>query len=247
MDTVSNMYVVQGRIFAPDIVPYRLVVTPFGTDLLKQKFSFREASWNQENWDYVLQDGTLENNGRIIPVTWLGFNDRRIVIQVLGNSAAAHAVYAALEEALAQLSPSFGESKSLLLNEETSCSAHLDFDWTELLNPVFADLVSRRAEELSTNELRKTLKTASIRFTIGTETTDERLSGYSVLLSDQTLTIEPKAAVPLAERIYFTYSPCDSETHLQLVSDIEQSLTKKRNGPEKKTADAARPAGAHRQ
>jgi len=229
MDTISNMYVIQGRTFAPDMVPYRLVITPYGTNLLKQALGFRDASWNQEISDYVFQDGTLDHKGIAIPVTWLGFNDRRIVIQVLGDSDAARAVYSSVRIVLAQLSPAFEGVEPLLLNEETSCSAHLDFAWTELLNPKLAALVSRKVKDLSTKELRKVLKNVSIRFTIGSVTIDEELSEYGVSLTDQLIAVEPKAAVPFAEQLYFTYSPCDSDTHLRLVSDIEKVLIKKRS------------------
>src|SRR5687768_17688935 len=99
MSIVTNMYVTQGRIFAPDIVPYRLIITPLGTSIINQAFGFRDANWNQENLDYVFQDGTFEYEGGTLPITWLGFNDRRIVIQVLGDSDAAHAVYAFLSAA----------------------------------------------------------------------------------------------------------------------------------------------------
>jgi len=227
MPVVTNLYVTQGRIFAPDIVPYRLVITPLGTSLINQAFGFRDANWSQENLDYVFQDGTFEYQGGNLPITWLGFNDRRIVIQVLGDSDAAHAVYSFLCEALTQLTPGFQEARPLLLNEETSCTVRLSFDWRALLNPALVDLVSDKVKEFTTEEARRFIKGLSIRFTIGAVTADERLRDYGVSLFDQTIAVEPKANVPLSERIYFTYSPFDSDTHLKLISDLETNLSRK--------------------
>src|SRR5262249_2971586 len=119
----------------------------------------------------------------------------------------------------------FQEVAPLVFNEETSCVARLDFDWPTLLSPVLVEQVSRRARELSTDKTTRIIKGVSIRFTLGTTITDERLSAYGITLFDQTVAIEPKANVPLSERMYFTYSPCDSATHLQLVSELEASFS----------------------
>ena len=226
MDSVTQMYVTQGRTFAIETPPYRFIITPFGTNLLKQSFGFRDPTWNQESGDYVFQDGTFEHEGAAVPISWLAFNERRIVIQVLGNSAAAHALYQTLNAVLAKMVAGFQEVAPLVFNEETSCVARLDFDWPALLSPVLVEQVSRRARELSTDKTMRIIKGVSIRFTLGTTITDERLSAYGIPLFDQTVVIgNRKRNVPLSERMYFTYSPCDSATHLQLVSELEASFS----------------------
>lgn len=225
------MLVMQVRVFAPDVVPYRLIITPLGTNLLKQSFGFRDASWNQENGDYVFQDGTLEHQGAIVPIIWLGFNDRRIVIQVQGDSGAAHAAYSAVSAILAELVPTFRDPVPLLFNEETSCSARLDFEWTALLNPVLVGQVTRKVKESSPKETEMAVKGVTLRFTLGAARKDELLNDYGITIFDQIVAVEPKANVPLSERVYFTYSPCDSDTHLKLVSELEASLSKKASRP----------------
>lgn len=222
------MLVVQGRVFVPDLIPYRFIITTFGTNLLKETFGFRDPTWNQESGDYVFQDGTFEHEGAIIPVTWLGFNERRIAIQVLGSSAAAHALYISLCETLAKFTPFSQQAVPLVFNEETSCTVQLNFEWPVLLNPVLVDQISRRAEDSSTDETKRFIKGVSIRFTIGAATTAETLGAYDIQLFDQTIAIEPKVGVPLSERIYFTYSPYSSDAHLRLVSELESSFAKRR-------------------
>ena len=106
--------------------------------------------------------------------------------------------------------------------------ARLDFEWITLLNPALVDQVSRRVKEFSTESIRRIVKGVSLRFTLGAMAVDERLNEYGIPLNDQQIVIEPRADVPLSERTYFTYSPCDSDTHLQLVSELEASLLKAR-------------------
>jgi hypothetical protein len=228
MENITNMYVMQSRVFAPDAVPYRLIITPFGTNFLRQELGFREASWNQENLDYVFQDAALEYNEIMVPITWLGFNDRRIVIQVQGNSDAAHAAYSAVSLALAKLASEFQYATPVLFNEETSCTAKLNFEWTALLNPALVDQVSKKLSELSAaDDVRAITKDVTVRFAIGAAATDSNLSGYGITRFDQTIAIEPKTGAPLSERLYFTYSPLDSDSHLRFVAGIETRLSEK--------------------
>jgi hypothetical protein len=228
MKNIANMYVMQTRIFPPDVIPFRLLITATGATRVIETFGFRDVQWNQENMEYAFQDGTLgrEGRGEIVPITWLSFRDRRIIVQVFGDSSAAHAVYAAVSEMLAQLAPDFKEPVPMLFREETSCAAQLDFEWTALLNPKLVDLVTRRVQGLSTEEVGRAIRSVSVRFTIGVAVS-EKLRDYAVSSADQTIAIEPRAEVPLSERNYFTYSPCDSDTHLKLVSELEAKLAKK--------------------
>ncbi|HEX4494863.1 MAG TPA: hypothetical protein VIE43_04260 [Thermoanaerobaculia bacterium] len=234
MSDMATMYVIQGRVFAPDVVPYRLIITPFGTNHLKQALGFRDATWNQDNGDYVFQDGALEYDGVVVPVMWLGFNERRIVVQVQGDSAAAHNAYSSVSVALTELVPGFQGAEPIVLNEETSYAARLNFEWSSLLNPVIVDQLSVLAKHLSTGNVRRVVKGVSLRFTLGAVSADEKLSEYGIALQDQTVVIEPRADVPLAEQVYFTYSPCDSDAHLKMVSGLDDNLTKTKIGAKKR-------------
>jgi len=223
---VTGMYVQQTRLFAPDVVPYRHVITSLGANRMRQALGFGSTNW-QENLEYVFQDGTIEHQGSIVPITWASFHDRRILVQVLGNSSAAHAAYVAIRGVLCELNPDFQGAEPLILTEETSCSVQLDFDWTALLNPVFAEYVSQRVEDFSTEHVRRFLKGFTVRFLLGSEA-HRALTERGITVSDQNLTIEPRADTPLSEQLFHAYSPCDSDTHLSLVSELEDKIVKQR-------------------
>jgi hypothetical protein len=224
MKAVAGMYVQQTRLFAPDVVPYRLVITALGANRLKEVFGFGSTTW-QENLEYVFQDGTIEYQGNICPITWVSFHDRRILIQVFGDSGAAHAAYAAISEVLEDLAPGFRGATPLLMAEETSCAAQLDFDWTALFNPALVDHITKRVGEFSSKQAKRFIKGINVRFTLGIEIKRKELSERGITLHDQSITVEPRADTPLSERVYHTYSPCDSDTHLRLVSELEEKLS----------------------
>jgi hypothetical protein len=133
MNNVTGMFVLQTRLFAPDVVPYHHVITSLGSNRLRQAFGFGSTNW-QENLEYIFQDGTIEHQGRVFPITWVGVHDRRILIQVLGDSSAAHAAYSAISEVLTEFNPGFRDAAPLISTEETSCTVQLDFEWTALFN-----------------------------------------------------------------------------------------------------------------
>ena len=226
MKNVANMYVMQVRFFAPDVIPYRLIIAPRGTDLLTQALGLSSASW-QEGGEYAFQNGTLEYQERIIPIIWLSFQERRMVIQVLGDSAAADAVYSAVTDALADLAPGFRSAAPLALTQETSCAIQLDFEWSALFSPALVEQISEKLiKDLSSEQVERFLKSASVRFTFGGVARNSELSEHGIGPSDQPVLIETRVDVPLSERAYFTYSPYDSDTHLELVSRLEASLAK---------------------
>ena len=223
MKAIAGMYVQQTRLFAPDVVPYRLVIAALGANRLREALGFGSTNW-QENLEYVFQDGTIEYQGNICPITWASFHDRRILVQVFGDSGAAHAAYAAISEVLVDLAPSFRGATPLLIAEETSCAAQLDFDWTALFNPVLVDHITQQVEGVSSEEAKRFIKGINVRFTFGIEKKSKELSERGITLFDQSITVEPRADTPLSERIYHTYSPCGSDAHLKLVSELEAKL-----------------------
>lgn len=240
MKNVTGMYVQQTRFFAPDVVPYRLVITSLGANRLRQALGFGSTNW-QENLEYVFQDGTIEHHGNVIPITWASFHDRRIFIQVLGDSSAAHAAYSAISEVLSELDPGFRKATPLASTEETSCAAQLDFDWAALFNPALVEHVAQRAREFSSEQVGRFIKGVSVRFTLGIEIKRKDLSERGITVVDQNIIVEPRADTPLSERMYHTYSPCDSDTHLRLVSELETNLSGGvRNGPSQRKVSKKR-------
>jgi hypothetical protein len=145
---------------------------------------------------------------------------------VVGNRADARAAFSALTEALGQLAEGFPEAVPLLAGEETSCVAQLDFDWTSLLNPALVEQVAEWSKALTTEDVEMKIRGLSVRFTIRTQPSDF-LGEYGINLWDRTLTVEPRVDTPLSQRTFFTYSPCDSDTHLKNLLQLEARLSKK--------------------
>ena len=126
---------------------------------------------------------------------------------------------------MAELEPGFRNATPLASTEETSCTAQLNFEWTALFNPALVEHVFQRAQELSSEQVERFIKGVTLRFTLGMEIKGKGLIERGITLFDQSLIVEPRTDTPLSERTYHTYSPCDSDAHLRLVSELEAKLS----------------------
>ena len=64
---------------------------------------------------------------------------------------------------------------------------------------------------------------SKIRFQVN----DPSITDHGLTLNPKDFVIEPRTNTPLADRIYSTQSPFDSETHFQLLEEFEALMRKK--------------------
>lgn len=225
MKKITNLVVTQYRLFAPDWLPYQLLVTPFGTGIFQKALGFRQVTWS-ENGEYMFQDGAFSQADKTYVIPAVLFNPRRVTLQVVGDSATANEAYEAVRDAISQFWPAVRDLEPVLLTEETVCTVDLDFDWSALLNPAVAESVKTTIEGLSGPEVSYSLKHVGLRFTVVGTTESEALKGYGITFGEKTVAVEPREGVPLTERNYFAASPLGSDAHLRFVEGFERSLLK---------------------
>lgn len=232
MRNIRSMTVTQHRIFEADQIIFSLIARPVGLNALKELLSFRAAAVNTESGDLVFQDGSCQIGDATVLVGSVILNDRRLAINVEGDSRAAHLVFGLIAEFFLQLGETFKQGKPplesiepLVFTEETMAVVELDFDWPQLFSQELvaaAEGFTARAKPVA-----MTIRNALARFTISYFQNDPRLKEGGVAFADKVLAIEPRIDVPFSERVYFTTSPSDSETHMGMVRALEEALTRK--------------------
>jgi len=223
MVSIRYLSVTQFRIFRPDAVPFALLRTPVGSGHLKTQMGFRTVGFNAETGDLVFEDGAFRRNegGPLIVVTSAAFNNRRIVLSVIGDSELAQGAYATIQELFS--ASGFTLPDPVISTEETICVAELDFEWQALLNPEISSMATEFAKGLP---VVPRIRGAGIKITFGFSP-DQHLEEYGANLNDKQLVVEPRADVPLSERVYFTASPSGSEAHIALVEALEARIMRK--------------------
>ena len=228
MKNIRTMTVTQFRIFPPDLIPFGLIFSPAGTDMIQQVMGFGNVGRNADLIEIIFRNGSfkIDSDTPPIVVQEMRINARRIIVQVEGSSAVANQAYYWLKELCSRFDENFRDAEPTLLTEETGSVVELDFDWSSLLNPGLVAAADAFVARSVDTPVRQYVKTVSVQILIGTRI-DDTLTDAGIVTAEKPLTIEPRIDVPLSDHVFFTRSPADSETHLALIRDLEARLTKR--------------------
>lgn len=218
----------QIRIYDPDVIPMRQLISRLGTAAIQSGLNFSSAGRNDAG-DLVFSAGTLVLEGIApIVVEALSINDRRIITQVAGDSEDCHRVFASLSEFIAALwKVDISAARPVIFSEETTCVSELDFEAQELLSLQMPRFVGELLEKAANPAGEVFLKSIAVRISIGYALSRE-LAPKGVTLSDKTFVVEPRMDTLVGDRIYFSHSPTDSKTHFGLLRSLESMLKRSR-------------------
>ncbi len=232
MKNISELKAKQIRIFAPGMIPFVALRTAIGQKSLSALFAWTEVQMSS-NGELVFSSGTFQQKESApIIINSLQINERRLILEVLGDTAQADEVYRALLESLLQFDNSglLKDALPIVVSNETSCVAALDFDWTCLISPRLLEFGRKLELELSTKSAKAEIIGLRSALVFSFTIQDEAIRENGISLSPKPFIIEPRASIPLSERRYLTSSPTDTKNHMQLLSKLERSLaSKKRN------------------
>jgi hypothetical protein len=227
MKNVSQLTSSEVRIFPPDIIPFRRLVTPLATNALKSVLGFSDSGTNPEAGDLVFQHGTLQlPDSVVIVIPLLTIGDRKIVVQVAGTSEEAELVFSGLIGILEKIGTESSLSEPLVVAKETRCVVDLDFSWSDLLSPGVMSFTDALLVASEASGVRPSLKGGSLRLVLRYNT-PERLEDYGAGLSDKMFTIEPRNDIPTNQNRFYTMSPTGSGAHLKLLQRLESLMKRK--------------------
>ena len=167
----------------------------------------------------------LSPDGLVVPIRFLHFEQRRIVIDVAGPSSAIDGIFAQLFEGLSDLhasdgSPVIGTPDQIL--EYSEVSAQFSFDLDEILAPALRTLV---ASTRGTGERTNDMVIAPTLY-IQVQPKAEESPGGITNPNSRILQFAFRTGTRPDERIYFSGAPLDSEAHLAYLSAFERSVAK---------------------
>jgi len=229
MKEIVDLTVGQVRVFPTDRLPFADLRAPSSTKAIKDTFHFENVLADPIGAQITFNNGTFESKGKLVNILAFAIEQRRMQLQVRGQSAMADAFYSAVWGVL----PGAGkrgrrpEPEPLVKVEETTCIATLDIDFDELIAPQLLRFIMTEAKErLRTNfGIPRSIAFKGLSFEVKYSAKDPSLEEHDVVLSNKLLTIEPRAATPMRERRFYTSSPTDSETHLALLEKLEQEVS----------------------
>ncbi|HLG61655.1 MAG TPA: hypothetical protein VKY19_06965 [Ktedonosporobacter sp.] len=165
----------------------------------------------------------LSPEQQIIPIRFLHFEQRRVVIDVAGPSTAITAIYEQLLHFLHQMqagdgSPIIGQPERIL--DYSEITSQLRFSIDEMFISPLRKLFTKTVIPVESNQPLTLVPTLAL----GAYQSDQELHATPSPNEPQTFTLTFRVGTRPEEKIYFSAAPLDSETHRIYLSDLEAVL-----------------------
>jgi hypothetical protein len=231
MKEILRLSVTQIRIFATDTLGYRYFRSPSSIADLKQRYGFdTQASPFDglpiESPSIAFTSGQFAIDDKKYLIESLTLEDRRIVFTISASSSIADRFFENLLEVLKafDLREPGPKYDVLVLAQETICIARLDLKFEDLLCNS-QESIHKGLETLSALPGYKVrIFPTSIKFAVRYLDIPEEMKTHNVTMIDKDIVIEIRAKTDPSDGIFFTQSPFNSDSHLKLLSIVEDAV-----------------------
>jgi hypothetical protein len=164
----------------------------------------------------------ISSNDQLVPIRFLHFEQRRIVIDVAGPSLAITAIFDRVREFFSVLhapdgSPVVGEPERILDYSEITVQYPFSLD-VMIAEPFRKILNTALSENRNTGNLM--IPTFSVQF----YPAEQELANVPSINDTRALTLALRARTKPQEHTYFSGAPLDSETHLRYLHELETTF-----------------------
>lgn len=160
---------------------------------------------------------------QLVPIRFLHFEQRRIVIDVAGTSSALTPIFERLQQFLSGLrapdgSPVIGEPERVL--DYSIITAKFPFSLEAMLAPPFRKLLERVTDAKGSS---KDLAMGST-FVTQMHPVGQEIAKVASPEDSAAFTFAQRVGTRPEERIYLSCAPLDSEAHLSYLNELEEAL-----------------------
>lgn len=221
--------------FWSDQLRLTMLSTPQVMQLIQQAFHFQSAAVGTPLPTFGQVSATsppglafdagvwLSVEGQLVPIRFIHFEPRRIVIDVAGPSTIIDAVYGHLMHILGGVHapdglPAVGEAHHMLNYSEIS--ARFSFSLGALFGEPIRELFRQAVALQDDREHIVMLPTVYIK-----SQSDLEEAAGSAVPDSRTLAFSVRAGTLLKDQVYFSTAPLDSDAHIAYLRDLESVLT----------------------
>jgi len=174
----------------------------------------------------LFQNGAFIKDSKTYIIEQLSIEERKIIINILSSSDISKSFYNELQKLLISLDlrEEKGSYVPLICTYETTCVLKLNIK----LNRFSGDIKLNEIKEIISKKDNYgsviSIIPNSIRFKISYNDIPEKLLKIKIAISDKSFVVELRDNTDPEDQIYFTVSPTETETHLELLKVIEKML-----------------------
>ncbi|MBI5676287.1 MAG: hypothetical protein HZC48_10770 [Nitrospirae bacterium] len=231
MKDITELAVQERRLFEMDVIPFRALITASNISVLKDQFVFKSIELAEDESKNLIgltmQTGEIKNEGKVYPIETLIIDRRSITFRIYSNSSIAKMFYNLIAEKISNADPSnlFQKDKYLIKTMETSCAVALDFNHKDIFAKKINVFLNKKATKLCSSAINEaaniTIAPRAVTFSVDYAITDKKLLDNKISITSKLLTLEPRIGTNLKSNRFFTSSPTDSTTHLNLLKEFE--------------------------
>lgn len=227
MKEITDLRVKQFRIFGADRIPFLPLKTALGQKAMIETYSWREFGENPPTRELIYNGGVFQPpDAPPILINNLQISDRRIVLEVTGNTEQAAAVFVSIAQLLERYDSTgvWKNAQPVVVTNETTCVVTLDFDWDLMFSWQFVEFSKGLTKKFSSHSAVPEIAGVKCGIVFSFDVKNPEIQRHGITLSNKSFTVEPRANTPLSQRRFLTASPTDSGTHLELLRTLETIL-----------------------
>jgi hypothetical protein len=210
-------------------IPFFRVQQRGAVEQIAAMFSFSDVQPVQiadNKMGFAFVSGIFVDDDGEHPILKLVIEDRRILLDLNGTSRSADRLIGKLGIYFSQLTKRVDSHflVPLIKAEDSEVIVQMDFSADKLFGPQFYILMEERAKyAFSSDNYQATISPGLLNFFVSYNC-NPILEDYRIDMSRKEFQIGPRPGFPLSEQVYYSKAPIDTESHLQLLSDLENSL-----------------------
>lgn len=236
MKDVKELSVFERRLFPIDVIPFRHVVNASNLNKINASFVFKETNIGEDANNILtniqMKIGEFKYDNKLFPIDHLLIDQRSINFKIQSDSSIAEKYYSSICNLLREIDPlkSFKEDSYIIKTVHTNCVVTLDFNFKDLLSRTFTSFLAKEASKIYASAVNNKAKVQilpkSLVFDVDYQVTDKSLLEDKIRIGSKNLIIEPRAGTNLKDNIYYTSSPTDTKTHIQLLTELNSLFSK---------------------
>ena len=232
MKNIKKLTVTQIRIFPHDYLPYAHLLSSDFVEYMNQKYKFRRHEMPFEYFQKETPNILQFYGGKYLPekqnvaINRLHFDDRRIVLETMSSSDVARKLFLVIARDIKKFDPNkaFKASNASYEAEETSCIANLSIEYLKVFSKEFMGFINRQFATKLTHKSFN-IRPKQLSFEVEFEPDKDLFEKHKITLSPKILTLEPRTGEPDMNRVFYSESPFNSDTHFKLLEEFEKTFS----------------------